>query len=454
MSQDMGVEALTALGLGPQTFLAVYDGHGGAEASAFLWQRLHINVAEALEDAAPRIAAALDEDEKARGRECRRGDGGAAVGPGLDVAPGGVSAGGGAVSRRDGRSHGRDGSDGGVVRGGDGADVVGVDGAGGDDDVIGIDIGLNPGVGRPPKASGDASPDRGSGLLSPMHYAPPPPLVLSRGRDMTCDAAARPAVAEGVDAGGGQACTAGASHGSQRVTGGAGDDDWPAGWEESGVDQSSPGVESEGVEGKGWGWRVKRSPSVSLSVVPWPVAETPAPGGVSREACLARGWASDGETGYGGDDREDSPVLRRDSLAGEHEESGRSWDVAAGGDAANGVQTEKDGAGGSQGGTNGDHGAGAFGALCGVFDSVRPGGVLRRDSGGEFPSPAPGVRSGAQSPGGEPSRSLETAGLPAEGEGGRKSGRSKGAEQLGEPKTSVDRYKKGDVFPCSAAKAR
>ncbi|CAN0075951.1 unnamed protein product, partial [Hapterophycus canaliculatus] len=63
--QDMGVESLASLGLGPQTFLAVYDGHGGAEASAFLWQRLHVAIAEALEDACPRISAALQQDRVA-----------------------------------------------------------------------------------------------------------------------------------------------------------------------------------------------------------------------------------------------------------------------------------------------------------------------------------------------------------------------------------------------------
>ncbi|CAM9858483.1 unnamed protein product, partial [Scytosiphon promiscuus] len=63
--QDMGVESLTSLGLGPQTFLAVYDGHGGAEASAFLWQRLHVAIAEALEDATPRISSALQQDRVA-----------------------------------------------------------------------------------------------------------------------------------------------------------------------------------------------------------------------------------------------------------------------------------------------------------------------------------------------------------------------------------------------------
>ncbi|CAM9986614.1 unnamed protein product, partial [Ectocarpus fasciculatus] len=63
--QDMGVESLTSLGLGPQTFLAVYDGHGGGEASAFLWQRLHVAIAEALEDSTSRIEDALQQDRAA-----------------------------------------------------------------------------------------------------------------------------------------------------------------------------------------------------------------------------------------------------------------------------------------------------------------------------------------------------------------------------------------------------
>ncbi|CAN0381503.1 unnamed protein product, partial [Ectocarpus sp. 8 AP-2014] len=63
--QDMGVESLTSLGLGPQTFLAVYDGHGGGEASTFLWQRLHVAIAEALEDSTSRIEEALQQDRAA-----------------------------------------------------------------------------------------------------------------------------------------------------------------------------------------------------------------------------------------------------------------------------------------------------------------------------------------------------------------------------------------------------
>ncbi|CAN0389003.1 unnamed protein product, partial [Discosporangium mesarthrocarpum] len=37
----MDIAPLTALGLGPQTYMAVYDGHGGGEASSFLWRHLH-----------------------------------------------------------------------------------------------------------------------------------------------------------------------------------------------------------------------------------------------------------------------------------------------------------------------------------------------------------------------------------------------------------------------------
>ncbi|CAN0378238.1 unnamed protein product, partial [Laminaria digitata] len=67
--QDMGVEPLAALGLGPQTFLAVYDGHGGYETSAFLWQRLHVAIAEVLEESTPLIARALQEDRAAERAE-------------------------------------------------------------------------------------------------------------------------------------------------------------------------------------------------------------------------------------------------------------------------------------------------------------------------------------------------------------------------------------------------
>lgn len=42
--QDLNIESLSCLGLHPQSFFAVYDGHGGAEASSFLGDTLHHNV--------------------------------------------------------------------------------------------------------------------------------------------------------------------------------------------------------------------------------------------------------------------------------------------------------------------------------------------------------------------------------------------------------------------------
>lgn len=42
--QDLNIEALSCLGLHPQSFFAVYDGHGGAEASSFLGDTLHHNL--------------------------------------------------------------------------------------------------------------------------------------------------------------------------------------------------------------------------------------------------------------------------------------------------------------------------------------------------------------------------------------------------------------------------
>jgi len=48
--QDLGIEHFYKLGLGPQSFVAVYDGHGGPHASNYLWRHLHINVSECLEN--------------------------------------------------------------------------------------------------------------------------------------------------------------------------------------------------------------------------------------------------------------------------------------------------------------------------------------------------------------------------------------------------------------------
>ncbi len=40
---------LKRFGLAPQTFAAVYDGHGGESASAFLAKNLHVNIAADLD---------------------------------------------------------------------------------------------------------------------------------------------------------------------------------------------------------------------------------------------------------------------------------------------------------------------------------------------------------------------------------------------------------------------
>lgn len=42
--QDLNIESLSCLGLHPQSYFAVYDGHGGAEASSFLGDTLHHNI--------------------------------------------------------------------------------------------------------------------------------------------------------------------------------------------------------------------------------------------------------------------------------------------------------------------------------------------------------------------------------------------------------------------------
>ncbi|KAJ8556564.1 hypothetical protein ON010_g9400 [Phytophthora cinnamomi] len=44
--QDLCIESLSRLGMHPQSYFAVYDGHGGEEASAFLGDVLHHNIIE------------------------------------------------------------------------------------------------------------------------------------------------------------------------------------------------------------------------------------------------------------------------------------------------------------------------------------------------------------------------------------------------------------------------
>jgi serine/threonine protein phosphatase PrpC len=51
---------LQRLGLAPQSFFAVFDGHGGSEASAFLGQHMHHLLQQALAAAAPEMEAAAD----------------------------------------------------------------------------------------------------------------------------------------------------------------------------------------------------------------------------------------------------------------------------------------------------------------------------------------------------------------------------------------------------------
>lgn len=98
--------------------------------------------------------------------------------------------------------------------------------------------------------------------------------------------------------------------------------------------------------------------------------------------------------------------------------------AAAGGDAASGVVcTEKDGAGGVQGGAGAggqtaDGGAGAFaGAGTGGSEGE---GEANRDFGVASPPPSSGswFQSGLQSPGGGPAGPMPSAGRPAEGGGG------------------------------------
>ncbi len=67
--QHMGIKELNTVGLSPQTYMAVYDGHGGVEAADYLWQHLHVNVADALGHAAPRIVAAARKVKEGRGAD-------------------------------------------------------------------------------------------------------------------------------------------------------------------------------------------------------------------------------------------------------------------------------------------------------------------------------------------------------------------------------------------------
>jgi serine/threonine protein phosphatase PrpC len=54
----MAVADLKGPHLWPQTFLAVFDGHGGAQASEYLWDNLHLKIAESLHNRAAQLSTA------------------------------------------------------------------------------------------------------------------------------------------------------------------------------------------------------------------------------------------------------------------------------------------------------------------------------------------------------------------------------------------------------------
>jgi serine/threonine protein phosphatase PrpC len=54
----MAVADLKGPHLWPQTFLAVFDGHGGAQASEYLWDNLHLKIAESLHNRAAQLNSA------------------------------------------------------------------------------------------------------------------------------------------------------------------------------------------------------------------------------------------------------------------------------------------------------------------------------------------------------------------------------------------------------------
>jgi serine/threonine protein phosphatase PrpC len=75
--QDVLVPELSGTpALAPQTWMAVYDGHGGVEASAFLHQRLHMEVSLSLARAAPRLLEAFAEGGRGGGGMGAKGEGG------------------------------------------------------------------------------------------------------------------------------------------------------------------------------------------------------------------------------------------------------------------------------------------------------------------------------------------------------------------------------------------
>jgi serine/threonine protein phosphatase PrpC len=60
--QHLNIAPLNVQPLSPQSFFGVYDGHGGAQASMYLSQNLHVNVANALLVASSAIREATADD--------------------------------------------------------------------------------------------------------------------------------------------------------------------------------------------------------------------------------------------------------------------------------------------------------------------------------------------------------------------------------------------------------
>jgi serine/threonine protein phosphatase PrpC len=59
--QHLNIVPLSNYYLAPQSFFGVYDGHGGSHASIYLSQNLHVNVVDALTDAAPELLQIIEE---------------------------------------------------------------------------------------------------------------------------------------------------------------------------------------------------------------------------------------------------------------------------------------------------------------------------------------------------------------------------------------------------------
>lgn len=62
--QRLAVSTLRYRQLSPQSFFGVYDGHGGAEASAYLSKHLHVNVADGLAAVSAELVQAQDEEAR------------------------------------------------------------------------------------------------------------------------------------------------------------------------------------------------------------------------------------------------------------------------------------------------------------------------------------------------------------------------------------------------------